>query len=350
MWGHRVVAALVASAVVGTGITAADAAVDPKLTVTSVTADRTTIAVSGLNTVPVKLTVAAKYDTANPDDNNLVLLVYIKRISGTGPMSQLLSTDLPRTSGTVQNGVWSGPVHIPSTANGTYKVYGVSYGPYFTWQAGGMLPDPTPVDGPTLTITGTHQPKVTAKVTPAVVPFGPNYTITWAITDRTTGKPYGTRVRALLGVDNQCAEEAGGANVLTTTGGLVSYSYPSSAGESINCLRIKSTPLDITGLGLAVIRPGVVSAVPSKTSATVGTIVPVNGSVLGPAAFCPVLLQRLYGASQWRGVSTAKTRQSGRYTVSAQPAYKGLIPYRVYFPKCGRYLVGVSRVFYIRGV
>jgi hypothetical protein len=93
-----------------------------------------------------------------------------------------------------------------------------------------------------------------------------------------------------------------------------------------------------------------VSAAPSKSSATVGTIVPVNGNVLGPAGFCPVVLQRLYGASQWRGVSTAKTRQSGRFTVSAQPAYKGLIPYRVYFPKCYRYLAGVSKVFYIRGL
>jgi hypothetical protein len=320
------------------------------LTVTSVKADRTTIAVSGLNTVPVKLTVAAKYDTTNPDDNNLVLLVYIKRISGTGPMTQLLSTDLPRTSGTVQNGVWSGPVYIPSTANGTYKVYGVSYGPYLTWQSGGMLPDPTPVDGPTLAITGVHQPKITAKVTPSVVPFGSGFTITWAVTDKTTGKPYGSRIRAMLGTDNQCAEEAGGINVLSTTGGLIAHQYPAAAAEWLNCLRLKSNPLDIAGLGLFVFRPGVVSAVPSRTSAPVGTIVPVNGNVLGPAAFCTVVLQRLYGASQWRGVSTARTRQSGRFTVSAQPAYRGLIPYRVYFPRCGRYLAGVSRVFYIRGL
>jgi hypothetical protein len=345
-----VIAALLASIVMGAGITAAEAAVDPKLTVTSVTADRTTIAVSGLNTVPVRLTVAAKYDTTEPGDNDLVLLVYLKRISGTGPMQQLLSTDLPRTSGTVQNGVWSGPIHIPSTANGTYKVWGVSYGPYSTWQFGGMLPDPTPVDGPTLTITGTHQPRITAKVTPPVVPFGSGFRITWAITDKTTGKPYGTRVRAMLGLDNQCAEEAGGINVLTTTAGLIVHDYPASWADPLNCLRIKSNPLDIAGLGLAVIRPGVVSAAPSRAGATVGTIVPVNGNVLGPAGFCPVVLQRLYGASQWRGVSTATTRQSGRFTVSAQPAYRGLIPYRVYFPKCGRYLAGLSRVFYIRGL
>ena len=89
------------------------------------------------------------------------------------------------------------------------------------------------------------------------------------------------------------------------------------------------------------------SAVPSKASAAVGTVVPVNGRVLGPPVNCPVLLQRLYGASQWRQVSAAKVRLSGRYTVTAQPAYKGLIPYRVYFAACQRhYLTGVSPTFY----
>jgi hypothetical protein len=90
--------------------------------------------------------------------------------------------------------------------------------------------------------------------------------------------------------------------------------------------------------------------VPSKTSAPVGAIVPVTGNVLGATAPCPVLLQRLYGASQWRGVSTGVVRTSGRFTVSAQPAYKGLIPYRVYFAACGRFQLGISKTFSIRGL
>ncbi|MFF0266146.1 hypothetical protein [Kribbella sp. NPDC004536] len=350
MWGHRVVAALLASVVVGAGITAAQAAVDPKLTIANVTADRSAVAVSGLNTVPVQLTVTAKYNSTDPADAHLVLLVYLKRISGPGPNSLMLSTDLPLSTGTVQDGVWKGPVFVPSTAGGTFKVYAVGTGPFLALQAGGTPPDPTPFDGPTITVTGTNVPKVTAKVTPPIVPFGSGFTITWAITNTATAKPYGTRIKVLLGLDNQCAEEAGGIITLSTTGGLVVHQYPASSADPLNCLRIKSTPLDIIGLGLGVARPGVVSATPSRTSAPVGTIVPVNGNVLGPAGFCPVVLQRLYGATQWRGVSSAKTRQSGRYTVSAQPAYKGLIPYRVYFPKCYRYQAGVSRVFYIRGL
>ncbi|MFI7060015.1 hypothetical protein ACIBL3_03450 [Kribbella sp. NPDC050124] len=33
----------------------------------------------------------------------------------------------------------------------------------------------------------------------------------------------------------------------------------------------------------------------------------------------------------------------------AQPAYKGNIPYRVYFPTCNRFQAGVSKAFIIRG-
>jgi hypothetical protein len=330
------------------GLTTAEAAPDPDLTVTSVTADRTTVAVSGLNTVPVRLTIAAKY--ARSDDPTPVLLAHLKRVSGSGPLNYLLSTDLPLVSGTAQDGVWSGPVYVPSTANGIYQVYGVSIGPYFTWQFG-MVPDPTPVeDGPTLTVAGVHQPKINAKVTPQVVPFGSSFTITWAVTDKDTGKPYTSRIRALLGTDNQCAEDAGGTSVVTTTAGLVAHTYPADAANAVNCLRLKSNPQDIAGLGFVVARPGVVSATPSRTSAPVGTIVPVNGNVLGPPTSCPVALQRLYGATRWRGVSLGHVRTSGRYTVNAQPAYKGLIAYRVSFPRCSQYQAGVSRVFYLRGL
>jgi hypothetical protein len=34
---------------------------------------------------------------------------------------------------------------------------------------------------------------------------------------------------------------------------------------------------------------------------------------------------------------------------NAQPAYKGTIPYRVYFPACRSYVAGVSKAFSIRG-
>ncbi len=197
---------------------------------------------------------------------------------------------------------------------------------------------------------GSNLPKVTAKVTPRIVPFGSGFTIAWAVTNSATGKPYGTRIRVVLGIVNQCDQYVGGDTQLTSTGGTVSKAYPASAAESLVCLRIPGNQAEVANVRLFVARPGVVSAVPSKTSAPVGAIVPVTGNVLGAPAPCPVLLQRLYGASQWRGVSTGVVRTSGRFTVTAQPAYKGLIPYRVYFAACGRYQLGISKVFYIRGL
>jgi hypothetical protein len=62
------------------------------------------------------------------------------------------------------------------------------------------------------------------------------------------------------------------------------------------------------------------------------------------------VLAALLGASQWRTVSSATVRQSGRFTVNAQPSYKGLIPYRAYFPTCHNIVAGVSKTFYIRGI
>jgi hypothetical protein len=353
MWTRRVLATLLTASMVGVLLVdapPAQADPDPRLQVTNVTLDRTTVAVSGLNTVAARLTVTGGYNSAEPGDANLPLTVWFKRTAGSGALTYLLSTDLPRTSGTTQNGVWSGPVKVPSTANGTVKVLGVTTGPFSSRQFQAMPADPTPYDGPALVVTGLHQPKITAKVTPRAVPFGSGFTVTWAVTDTSTGKPYGTRIRVYLGTDNQCVEDAGGSTVLTTTGGLVSHAYPASAADAVNCLQVPNPPGSIIGLGIGVARPGIVSAVPSATSAKVGAIVPVTGSVQGAPDPCPVNLQRLYGATQWRTVSVSVVRQSGRFTVNAQPAYKGLIPYRVSFPACFNYFAGVSRTFYIRGV
>jgi hypothetical protein len=353
MWMKRVMTALTTASVLGVllaGAQPAQAAPDPKLKVTKVTLGRSSVAVSGLNTVAVPIRVKGGYDSSEPGDANLTLVVLLKRTSGTGRLTYMVSTDLKRVSGTTQHGEWAGPLNVPSTANGAFKVTGVVTGPYFAYVNGGTMTDPTPYDGPTVTVTGYHLPKITAKVTPRIVPFGSPYTITWAVTDSATAKPYGTRIRALLGIDNQCVEFAGGDVVLTSTAGIAVKAYPASAGQWVNCLRLQTVPFDIAGLGLIVARPAIVSATPSATSAKVGTTVPVNGNVLGAPYRCKVILQRLYGATQWRGVSVGAVRQSGRFTVYAQPTYRGLIPYRVYFPPCYNYVAGLSRVFYIRGL
>ncbi|HEY3556378.1 MAG TPA: hypothetical protein VGL05_02885 [Kribbella sp.] len=322
---------------------AAQAEPDPDLKITSVTLNKTSVAVSGLNTVPVTVTVKGSY---SPDPTTQ-LNVILERTSGTGIEHVLFSTNLVRNE---TAGTWSGPLLVPSTANGTFKVTSVMTGPYFP--GSGSMTDPTPYPGQTLTVTGTHQPKITASVNPKRVPYGKPYSITWAVTDAQTGKPYGSRLRVELAFDNICVEYIGpGYTHLTDVNGLVTQSHPAAEAEGVNCLLLPGNPASNGGLGLSIARPIIkptVYAVPSKTSAPVGTIVAVNGSVHTVAAGCRVYLQRLYGATQWRSVSIGQVRTSGRYTVYAQPAYRGLIPYRTYVPACGS-IAAFSKTFYVRG-
>lgn len=347
----RVLTALLAVPLAGAvlgGVPAAQAAPDPNLTISQVTLDRTSVAVSGLNTYPINVTVKGGYDSDEPGDQDLVLNVILERTGGTGPRSNIVSADLKRDPATtLENGTWRGRLNVASTANGTFKVTGVMTGPYGA-PGGGTPIDPTPYSGQTITVKGTNLPKITASVNPRVVPWGKPYSITWAVTNTATGKPYGTRIPIGLGVDTPCAE--GGSPMFRTgTNGLITKSYTAADGEAMNCAHIYADPYYIVGQWLFVARPAIVSAVPSRTSAPVGTVVPVNGSVYRVTSPCPVHLQRLYGASQWRTVSSAKVRSSGRFTVNAQPSYKGLIPYRVYFPACYNVVAGFSKTFYIRG-
>ncbi|MFD7153381.1 hypothetical protein ACFV9C_02215 [Kribbella sp. NPDC059898] len=319
----------------------AHAAPDPRLHIESVTLNRGSVAVSGLNTVPVTVTVKGSYGV----DAKAPVNVILERTGGSGTMSALFSTNLVRDAA---SGTWSGALKVPSTANGTFKVTGVQTGPFSPPSPPTF--DPTPYAGPSLAVTGTHQPRITAAVTPKVVPFGAPYSIRWAITDAQTGKPYGSRIRVALKHDSGCVEYFGpGTTDVTGTNGIVTKTYPASTDNPSNCLIVPGDPWLNATLGFTAARPAIVSATPSKASAPIGTIVPVNGTVAGAPYNCAVQLQRLYGASQWRTVSAGRVRRSGRFTLTAQPAYRGPIPYRVSFPACAPYVAGVSKAFSIRG-
>ncbi|GAA1573890.1 MULTISPECIES: hypothetical protein [Kribbella] len=314
---------------------------DPRLHVESVTLNRGSVAVSGLNTVPVTVTVKGSYTVNTAAPVNVIL----ERTGGSGGMSALFSTNLSRDAAT---GTWSGALKVPSTANGTFKVSGVQVGPFSPTSPPTF--DPTPYAGPSLAVIGTHQPRITAAVTPKVVPFGAPYSIRWAVTDAQTGKPYGSRIRVALKHDSGCVEYFGpGTTDVTDTNGIVTKTYPGSTYSPSNCLIVPGDPWVNASLAFTAARPAVVSATPSRTSAPVGTIVAVNGAVAGAPFNCWVQLQRLYGASQWRTVNVRRVRQSGRFTLEAQPAYRGTIPYRVSFPACAPYVAGLGKTFSIRG-
>jgi hypothetical protein len=326
---------------------AAQASPDPNLTVTNVTLGRTTAAVSGLNLVAVPVTVTAKY--GSPDGYDPFYLdVILDRLSGTG-VGAMIATKLTLASGTPQaGGIWKGLLYVPSTATGTYKVIGVLANSGNDDGVGSGYSE-TPFSGPGIAVTGSHQPKLSVSIIPKIVPFGSPYKVRVTVYDSATGKPYGTRINVQVTGDNLCVE-SDGDRYLTNTAGIVERTYSAAAAEFLNCVRLRSPGLDILSLSWYVLRPGVVGATPTRTSAPVGTVVPVKGTVGGAPQTCPVILQRLLGATQWRTVSEGKVTSSGRFTVLAQPPFAGNVVYRVSFPVCHQFQAGVSKSFVIRGL
>jgi hypothetical protein len=322
----------------------ADTNPDPNLTITSVTLGRTSVAVASLNLVQVPVTVAAKYVTAQPDPR--YLNVFLKRTGGTGPALVMTAARLPLVSGTLADGVWKGTLYVPSTANGTFKVIGVLEGYIIDGSTGGSYTE-TLFDGPSIAVTGSHLPKFSVSMIPKAVPIGSPYKVRVTVYDSATGKPYGTRIRIGAAWEVYCMENRGGG--LSNTAGVVELTFPADAAYYTNCAWLSSPGSDILSLNWSVVRLVKIAAAPSKTSAPVGTIVPVNGTVNGPVSGCPVELQRLRGATQWRGVSEDSVRRSGRFTVLAQPPTVGNVVYRASFPKCQNFQAVVSKSFVIHG-
>ncbi|MEV8377368.1 hypothetical protein AB0P21_31805 [Kribbella sp. NPDC056861] len=320
---------------------------EPWLTITAVTLGRSAVAVSGMNTVAVPITVKAGYASDDPWTVRMPLFVTLKRTGGIGPIDLIVAGDLSRTAGTVRNGTWTGSLNVPSTANGTFKVTGVGRTTNYD-DSDGSMPSPTPFDGPSIAITGVHLPKLGVAVIPRVVPFGAAYQLKAAIYDSATGRPYGTRILLQVVRDNLCAEYDAGSKY-TTTAGILVTNFAGVGGDVNHCVRIRGRYVDVRSLHFTPLRPGIVAAAPRMTSVEVGMVVEVNGSVAGRSYRCQVDLQRLYGATQWRMVSSGSVRASGRFTLRAQPPYAGNLRYRVALPTCGRYQAGVSKSFVIRG-
>lgn len=316
-------------------------AVDPALVVHSVTLSRASVAVSGLNVVPVQVQVSASYDPAQTD---VPLSVHLARSAPGGTLQSLVASNLPRISGTAASGVWGGTLYVPSTAGGSFKVTGVAAG--FDSPGTPLMTEPTPFDGPTLSVTGVHQPRITATTYPNPVPVGYAYALGGKVIDSDTGLPYATRIPVEIGVDNFCVEY-GGTKISTTTAGTFAHRLPADAGEWVNCAQLKNGTTFVAGVSVLVRRPGELGARPSATSGRVGTSIPVYGTARN-AALCPVELQRLRGSTQWRQVALSRVRDSGRLTLLAPLTEAGTPIFRVYLPRCKNYVDAVTTPFGIR--
>ncbi|GAA1709221.1 hypothetical protein GCM10009745_66410 [Kribbella yunnanensis] len=344
----KAVRAVLTVSLAGAALGAAPAAhAEPGDVVTDVRLSRTSVAVSSLNTVPVTVEVDAKFPGESPSQT---LHAILDRVGGTGHLDDLYSAELTRYEGTTDNGKWRGVLKVPSTANGTFQVrYVMTTGDLY-FETGDEPADV--VNGPKLTVTGTNQPRITVKQLNAPSPVSKPYTFRWSVINDQTGKPYGTRIKVTLDQDTGC-KFGGPTTVLTDTAGYVTRTYAAErTSVPLTCLTIPgSDPFPIAkGWANSPRRIPTVAASPARTSAPVGTKVAVNGNVAGSSNRCPVHLQRLYGASQWRTVNSGQVRDvSYRYTLTAQPAYKGNIPYRVLFPACHSLTAATSKSFTIRG-
>jgi len=337
-------AALVLSLAAAALGVAPSAQADPGHVVTDVRLSRAGVAVSSLNTVPVTVEVDAKFPGGSEGEG---LHAIFDRVGGTGHLNSLLSAKLTRYAGTTADGKWRGVVRVPSTANGSLQVKRVITSSELRrdeW-------DPAEVvNGPKLTVTGTNQPRITSRHLYSPSPVSKPYTIRWSLINDQTGKPYGSRIKVNLNQDYSCTY-GGGQVFLTDTAGYLTHTYPAESGTvPLTCLTIAGDPLPIAyGYASTKRIPGV-SATPARTSAPVGTKVAVKGIVTAGPETCPVHLQRLYGASQWRTVNTSQVRYGHGFTLTAQPAYKGNIPYRVLFPACYGLVTATSKSFTIRGL
>ncbi|GAB3930789.1 hypothetical protein GCM10029976_033380 [Kribbella albertanoniae] len=340
---RRILAPVLAVPFLGVSVGVAPAAQAADRPALKVTLSRGSVAVSSLNTVPVTVSVEGSYE------DRASLYVQFKRISGTGPLTEFSSMELALVEGDGTPGVWRGTANVPSTASGTVEAAMVDA---LEFVAGTGTYDPAPVaDPPKLVVDGVHVPKVTSLVTPKVVPYDKPWSVRYTITDSQTGKPYGTRLKALVGEEERCLEKREETKVLSDTSGNVVLPHDRQpVGDVTTCLSIPGNPGWISRLETPIWRPAAVSAAPSRTSAPVGTIVPVNGAVAYGSG-CQVVLQRLYGATAWREVGSGKVRDSDRFTLNAQPSYKGNISYRVYLPGSGCYnkVPGTTKPFVIRG-
>jgi hypothetical protein len=340
---RRLVGAATALALLVLGTTSAPgaSAAEPELTVSSVTVSRAAVTVSGVNTVRVDVQVTANVPSASATTK---LMVYLERQGPGGSLANLYAVNLPRTSGTGDDGVWAGPLWVPSTANGPFKVTAVSE--WFDDLGSQGMVVPTPYDGPALQVTGVHQPVVSATTSPNPVPAGASYFIVGRVLDAATGQPYASTVGLEIGVDNTCVESAG-VSLRTNTSGTFALRLPPSAFGALNCAFIRTAGVVVAGVGFFARRPGDLSAAPTRASTPAGSVVTVEGRARN-AALCPVVLQRLQGATQWRGVSLARVRASGRLTLQAPLGARGAYTYRVHLPVCNRMVDATTARFAIR--
>jgi hypothetical protein len=308
-------------------------------TVSQVTLSATSLSVAGFSTAP--LTASVRLTGCSPAACGTAFQVRLLmgRSGGRGTLITL-AVNARLISGTASDGVWSGTVQVPSTADGSWAVYRVCAPLVSPPVTCGNVVDVT--GSPAVRVTGTHLPALSAGQVPNPAPVSrPAITIKGRVTDSTTGAGL-PGVAVWYGQDQACSPGTGGFATLphTSTDAAGYYGFPAKAVGVLECILVRSNHgIDALGYEQPIIDrqffPLVQSwltAVPSHTSLPVGQADPVFGRTPPLPGLALVWLEQLRGATQWRFVSIAHLRSSGRFTLTATPTVVAKNYYRALLP------------------
>jgi len=265
------------------------------------------------------------------------------------------SVQLALSSGTPQDGVWSGIAPVTSEWRGAVQPISVVARDEAQNK---LVVDPrTVIDTPTLTVHSSNTPAVEITLTPN--PAVPNSAITLTVRsyNRDT-RQFWPGLPIAVGVDNSCPEDViDRATARTDIRGYYRQTLP--AGQmydfvycawvpAANAPGQPSTRIGGHAANVTYQYKYAVTAAPAAASVPAGTNVEVNGHINPPTQRKTVHLQRLYG-TEWRTVNSGATRPSGRFTILATPPGVGLYRYRVYAPGQTGITGNTSATFTIRG-
>jgi hypothetical protein len=323
------------------------AADDAAPVVTEITFSTDAVSVSGVDLVPVTVSVGLTDDdgVAESVQDGFQIAPAVRLESRAGGQTRTEHVVLTLASGAPQDGVWSATIQVPSTWNGHWEVGRVIAGD----QAGNDLdadPRQAGLDA-ALDVTGTHQPAITLQFVPdPLVGDGP-LTVRGRVYDTDTGEGLG-RQPIYFGFDNLCIEGGTAPNGVTAADGSYSKTYQRIVG-GLHCVGI-GRPSNVPGSNAFIvavpkvprIRP-VVTITANHTAVQRGAKVTISG-VVRPGQHS-VQLQQLGRA--WRTLGSASASE-GRFSFVVTPTADGLERYRVVAPNDDPELVGVSNILEVQ--
>lgn len=258
----------------------------------------------------------------------------VRTSAGRGQVVYGTSSSFILSSGTPQDGWWSGSFRLTSGYDGAFTVGLVQA----VDEANNVLSVDPRTQGITRTVqvTGQHIPHLSMGQQPdpvVGVPPGGNGPLTFYghVTDLDTGAPY-PHVTVHMGFDSQCENLRGTQTATTASDGswrlTVSYWTPDAGCASIFNV-IANDQNDPAWYAQPHIAPHYrwpVSASLAKTSIQLGQSTTVNGSTGAKGE--TVVLDRLVSGA-WHQVGSTTVRLSGRFSLVAQPPSRGNHRYRV---------------------